>query len=277
MTSAAYQISAINDALTSENRIHSDDIARRFGFTGALVSGVSVFGYLTRPLVAALGQEWFNHTIAEVKFLKPAYEGDLLTIRSDLLEDGQRHYQVSVANPDGVKLAQMDSQRVDALPPADPLADSAADYVETDRPEISWELIEPGRPAPCFEFVVCNERQQEALSLMRDELEPYRQGEAPLVHPYLLLKECNHALMRMFVLPAWIHVGSRLLLRAPIRVGDTLEIVSVPTEKWQRKGHQFIRLYIAFRGPSEVALEVWHTAIFRIAGSSPSGTDLNSK
>jgi len=268
MTLAAYQISAINDALTSENRIHSDDIARKYGFTGALVSGVSIFGYLTHPLVANQGESWFRNSIAEVRFLKPAYAGDTLDIRLEPANGSQQdHYQVSVANPEGALLAQLDSRSAIDLPAPDPLAHMTADSLESTRPEISWDLIEPGRPAPRCEFLVSAERQQEALALMRDGLELYQQGENPLIHPYLLLKECNNALMRMFVLPAWIHVGSRLVLREPPRVGESFEIVTVPIEKWERKGHQFVRLYIAFCSPSQVALEVWHSAIFRIAGS----------
>jgi len=268
MSSPSYQISAINDALTSENRIHSDDIARKYGFTGALVSGVSIFGYLTHPLAATLGENWFRNTAAEVKFLKPAYEGDLLDIRLKALKEGQRdHIQVSVSNPAGTLLAQLESQTGSDLPAVDSLADIAAEGTESTRPEISWDLIEPGRPAPRYEFLVSNERQQEALTLMRDDLALYRQGGNPLIHPYLLLKECNNALMRMFVLPAWIHVGSRLIMRDPVRVGEPLEIVTVPIEKWERKGHQFVRLYIAFRNSSRVALEVWHTAIFKLADS----------
>ncbi|MBT8147353.1 MAG: hypothetical protein KJN90_10905 [Gammaproteobacteria bacterium] len=270
MTLAAYQISAVNDALTSENRIHSDDIARKYGFTGALVSGVSVFGYLTHPLVAALGEHWFANTIAEVKFLKPAYEGDLLDIGFEQLQAGkQNHFLVSATGPDNALLAQLESQQVAELPAADPFAEQfteqSASDIQLTRPEISWDLIETGRPAPRYEFLVSAERQRQALSLMRDELALYQQGESPLIHPYLLLKECNHALMRMFVLPAWIHVGSRLILREPVRVGESLEIVTVPIEKWERKGHQFIKLYIAVRRGAQVALEVWHSAIFRLA------------
>jgi len=39
----------------------------------------------------------------------------------------------------------------------------------------------------------------------------------------------------------------------------------VPIEKWKRKGHQFIKLYISMWTDNEVALEVEHTAIFSIA------------
>ena len=101
---------------------------------------------------------------------------------------------------------------------------------------------------------------------MRDDLALYTRGEKPPVHPYLLLKECNQALMRMFVLPAWIHVGSRLALREPLAVGERCEIVTVPIEKWERKGHQFIKVHIAMLTANEVSLEVEHTAIFKIAG-----------
>lgn len=266
MDSIAYQVSAVNDALTSENRIHSDEIARKYGFTGALVSGVSVFGYLTHPLVAAVGEDWFRGTVADVKFLKPAYQGDLLDIRLQALQNGQAdHHQAVVKNPDGVLLAQLDSQRPETLAPLDPLADAPPGSSPPTRPEISWDLVEPGVAAPRYEFLVDSARQQQALALMRDDLALYTRGEKPPVHPYLLLKECNQALMRMFVLPAWIHVGSRLVLREPLAVGERCEMVTVPIEKWERKGHQFVRLYVAFHGPEQVALEVWHTAIFRIA------------
>ena len=59
-----YQVRAVNDALTSENRIHSDEIARRYGFSGALVSGVAVLGHLVHPLVEAYGEDWLGNTAA---------------------------------------------------------------------------------------------------------------------------------------------------------------------------------------------------------------------
>ena len=37
----------------AQNKIHDDDGAQRFGFTGALVPGVELFARITTPLVAA--------------------------------------------------------------------------------------------------------------------------------------------------------------------------------------------------------------------------------
>ena len=50
-TVSYFQILALNNAQTSENRIHSDDIAAKYGFEGALVSGALLpFPVQTFPL-----------------------------------------------------------------------------------------------------------------------------------------------------------------------------------------------------------------------------------
>jgi hypothetical protein len=66
-------------------------------------------------------------------------------------------------------------------------------------------------------------------------------------------------------MPAWIHTGSELRLRKLLRVGDEIEVRAVPLEKWERKGHQFIKLYVAYAVGGEIAAEIFHTAIFRVA------------
>ena len=52
----AYRVTARNTSRQSENLIHDDATARRYGFRGGgLVPGVTVYAYLTQPLVAAFG------------------------------------------------------------------------------------------------------------------------------------------------------------------------------------------------------------------------------
>ena len=71
--------------------------------------------------------------------------------------------------------------------------------------------------------------------------------------------------MARFILPAWIHVGSNIHFHRPLLVNETVEIRCVPTEKWERKGHEFIKLYIAYLVDGAAAVEIEHTAIFNIA------------
>src|SRR5262249_56628062 len=77
---AIYKVRAHNSSTASENRMHSDDVARRYGFQGGLVPGVSVFSYITRPVVARYGADWLARGWAEASFAQPAYEGALLTV-----------------------------------------------------------------------------------------------------------------------------------------------------------------------------------------------------
>src|ERR1044072_502260 len=71
---------ARNFAEASENRIHSDDIARRFGFTGALVPGVTVFGHLAWPLTQRFGERWLGGSWVTTRFMKPAYHEETITL-----------------------------------------------------------------------------------------------------------------------------------------------------------------------------------------------------
>ena len=71
---------AINHAETHENKIHSDEMAARFGFVGALVPGVTVFGLTSLALTKALGPEWMQGHTAHTRFLKPAYDKDKLDV-----------------------------------------------------------------------------------------------------------------------------------------------------------------------------------------------------
>jgi hypothetical protein len=40
---------------------------------------------------------------------------------------------------------------------------------------------------------------------------------------------------------------------------------AIPIEKWERKGHEFIKLYLAFLVDGAPAVEAVHTAIYKVA------------
>jgi len=71
-----YQVRAFNTAHDSENKIHDDATARRFGFSGGLVPGVDVYGYMSHLPVTRWGRAWLERGTAECRFFKPVYDGD---------------------------------------------------------------------------------------------------------------------------------------------------------------------------------------------------------
>src|SRR5438270_3417934 len=77
---APYRVSAYNTAHDSENKIHDDATARRFGFGGGLVPGGDVYGYMSHMPVARWGRAWLQRGTAECRFFKPVYDGEIATV-----------------------------------------------------------------------------------------------------------------------------------------------------------------------------------------------------
>ena len=67
-----------------------------------------------------------------------------------------------------------------------------------------------------------------------------------VVHPGHLLGGANRVLTANVVLPAWLHVESEVQHRRAIAVGEEVEIRARIAEVFERKGHQFVRLDVAW-------------------------------
>lgn len=260
---ALYQVRAVNHSASSENRIHSDDVAQRYGFSGALVAGVQVFGYLTYPMVKAFGAQWLSRGTAEVRFLQPAYHGDWLAIECEAVPGSERGFLVQATNEAGELLATLQTSAT--VKPTDERASIPPANANPLREEITWERFEVGEPYAAIQWRPGYDDNLQYCEEASDDLDIYREGETPAVHPFYFLQQCNRAFSTRFVLPAWLHVSSEMRFRKLVRVGQEIEIRTIPVEKWERRGHQFARLYVAMWCEDEVAMEVLHTAIFKIA------------
>ena len=260
-----YQVRTHNQSTQSENKKHSDAVARDYGFKGGLVPGVTVFSHLTQPLAAHLGEEWLARGTADVNFLKPAYEEELLTIQSlqTKTEGGPPAYALTCCNEQQVELARMTATLADVAPAPDPRGEIPPGATPAERPMVTWDLMEIGKPFPSLRWQPTAAENLQWCRDVRDDLPLYREGGASLLHPGFILRQANNALRNRFTLPAWIHAGSRITFHAPLRAGALYEVRAIPEEKWIRKGHEFVRLYVAIRSDAATLVEVLHTAIFR--------------
>jgi hypothetical protein len=255
-----YQVRTHNASEQSENRMHSDEVARQFGFKGALVPGVTVFAHMTRPLIEAYGEAWLGRSSSEVSFAKPAYEGELLTIDTRPDAAGAGH-ELVCRNEQGIELAHMTSHTLASRPAIDTRSDIPPSPPIAERPLVTWELMEVGKPFPALAWQPSGADNAQWCDDVRDDLALYRGDGAPL-HPGFVLRQANFVLRRRFTLPAWIHTGSRVAFHDVLRVGPAYEVRAIPEEKWERKGHQFVRLYVVVRCGTATMAEIAHTAIF---------------
>jgi hypothetical protein len=88
------------------------------------------------------------------------------------------------------------------------------------------------------------------------------------LHPGMLLEGANWVLAANVVLPPWIHVESSIAHRRAVRVGEAVEVHAAVAEEWERKGHRFVALDVAWRSAGDVVAAGRHVAIWQLAGSA---------
>src|SRR3954465_10379083 len=78
-----YRVSAYNTSKHSENKMHDDTVAQRFGFAGGLVPGVDVMAYMMHLPVARWGRDFLERGLIEARFLKPVYDGETAAVTAE--------------------------------------------------------------------------------------------------------------------------------------------------------------------------------------------------
>src|SRR5258708_14303320 len=79
----AYRVQAYNTAKLSENKMHDDTVAKRFGFSGGLVPGVDVMAYMMHLPVRKWGCAFLERGLIEARFIKPVYDGEFANVSGE--------------------------------------------------------------------------------------------------------------------------------------------------------------------------------------------------
>src|SRR4051812_48611603 len=77
---APWTITARNLPHHARNPIHTDAGAQAAGFARALVAGVTTYAYMTHPIMVGWGVDWLTGGGADVRFLSPVCQHDLLRL-----------------------------------------------------------------------------------------------------------------------------------------------------------------------------------------------------
>jgi hypothetical protein len=255
-----YQIEAFNTAQESENKIHDDAVARRFGFKGGLVPGVEVYAYMTHLPVVRWGGTWLERGIAECRLLKPVYDGDMVTVTASETADGLDLRLVSRGELCATGRAELPAapQPIPAAfgdaptPPAPP----------ADRPPADEASLPVGRWLAMHPFRITDAEARQYLRDIRESLPLYT--EAGLVHPGTILHIGNWVLRHNVVLGPWMHVGSRIEHFAAAHIGDELSARALITGNYEHKGHRFVALdALVYANGKHPIARIAHTAIYR--------------
>lgn len=268
---ASRQVTAHNDATDSGNPMHVDETARAMNFKAALVPGVTVFGYMTHAPVSYFGAAWLERGCMQVRFRRPVYAGDSLSVESELRDatSDAPVLDVRVRNPEGEVCVlgggaiSANAGAVSAIPQT-PIA-------------VHRQLPDPAWPAERARFAAEKvlgsiDAQFDAaeadrfLDEMQDHHDMYRRG---VTHPAWLLRQANLIVDWNFDMGPWIHVESEIQNYAPARNGERLEVRAQVIDLFDKKGHEYADLDIALLAdgdPERLLMRVMHRAIYKMGG-----------
>jgi acyl dehydratase len=256
---SVHQVQAYNTSKASENKIHDDAVARRFGFAGGLVPGVDVYGYMAHMPVARWGRAWLAHGIAACRLLKPVYDGETATVTARETPDG---LAIDVVSRD-VLCATGTAALPAAAGPAPALASFAVPPpLPANRPPADETSLAVGRLLGMAPLHVNPDFARSYLHDVR-ETDPLYAREG-LVHAATILRAGNWVLRDNVVLGPWMHVGSTIRHFALAHVGDTLTARGRVTANYDHKGHRFVELELLVVANETIVLaHIAHTAIYR--------------
>jgi acyl dehydratase len=252
-----HTVLAYNLAKNSENKMHDDSVAKRFGFQGGLVPGVDVFAYMSHMPVAKWGRDFLARGWMTGRFLKPVYDGETAVVTAEEAGGG---LAIKVESRGELCASGQASMPSDA--PAIALADFESAAPVATRAPVDANSYKVGKWLGIPPFTLGAEPSRDYLRDIRETDPLY--AEAGIVHPGMLLRTMNWALMENAILGPWIHVGSTIRYLAAASVDDALTVRAKVTANDERKGHKFVELdgLIVANGTTPVA-RCHHVAIYQ--------------
>jgi hypothetical protein len=252
-----YRVTAYNTSKQSENKIHDDTVARRFGFSGGLVPGVDVMAYMIHLPVAKWGRAFLERGLIDARFVKPVYDGEIAELAAD-----ESNGVLSIQVHSRGQLCATGTASLPSSAPAVSMADFREVAVVAERQPVSAASYAVGQWLGTAPRDWAGEAATGYLADIR-ETDPIYASEG-LGHPGLLQRVMNKALVDNAILGPWIHVGSRMQLLSAAKSGDVITARAKVIGNYDKKGHRFVELdaLVVANGKTPLA-HCWHIAIYQ--------------
>ncbi|MFT7601208.1 MAG: acyl dehydratase [Acidimicrobiales bacterium] len=242
VTATSFTAIADPPEIAKANPIHGD-AGKKFGYDGAIVAGISTYGWATTAIIAELGEEWLEQGWSETFYRAGVYLDDVLTttVEADL-EAGSGIYSIDQRNQAGTATVT-GACGLGLAPWANEfdLPTRRAAEAAVERPP----KLDPTQ-VPTFEDyppMACDLTRDRAVSWSTDRLadtDPrYLNGDTPLAHPSWAPGQMTPLIRHSYRFGIGVHAVGRVQHLAPIRAGQTVTVAGRWTDAWVKKGRQW--------------------------------------
>lgn len=266
-TPTPWHATAFNQATESSNQIHSDEMARAYGFRGGLVPGVTISAYLMHPAVEAWGEAWLRTGRAEIVVHRPLYDGYEFDV--EVSEPTDHAYHAILVDQEGTRCASGSLSLVTDPPPppvrrGDPLL-ARGQAIDP----VSREVLERLRDEGMHALPARWSAEHNMASYLADP------GAMPAIHRFdgrglanggFLLGLTNWALASNTYMNPWVHVQTDSQFYAVVEPGTDLVVECAVADLFERKGHQFVdaKVDAYVRASSQAVMSATLRAIYRL-------------
>ncbi|MGH2633614.1 MAG: hypothetical protein ACRDG3_09415 [Tepidiformaceae bacterium] len=254
------------------NPIHSTAVAQAYGFKGALVGGVTVYGWMVPSILDALGDAWLDSGWVDVRFRRPVYAGDVMTTTVSGSDGGiselamtNQDGDVCLAGTLGVRpapwLEELHTPRRLAAEPRPPTL-----------PRLTADDAPVGRDLrPLGIEMTADLAGIYVRDKQRDD-SPRWTGSSAHIHPGWIAAQMTPLLHHSYDYGPSIHTRSQIQQIAAARPGQRVTFAGTFVETFERKGHHYgviDGLMLAEDGAELARLR--HTTIYQLAAPGSVG------
>lgn len=256
------------DSVDISNPIHSTEVAAKYGFSGALIGGVTVWGWATPAILEAIGDGWLSRGWSEFDFRQPTYPGDQMTIVAEPEGEGSDAWRVTMTNQDDVLCVRgrvglgdaswlyefTTPEAMTAMPSPDPMPALALDSAPAG---LDWRAMSvDATPDFAREFAADKQHAED----------PRFVGDSPVLHPAWTAGWAEGLMRHNVYIPSSMHTRSRIQHLAPIPAGQVVTGGAHFVEAYERRAHHFANYDVLLRGEDGTDLaRLRHWTVFRIA------------
>ena len=238
MKQSTWSVHAKNRPEHSRNPIHTDEGGKAAGFDGALVAGVTVYAYLTNPILTLWGVDWLREGSSVVEFKSPVLADELVECIT-VLDDMSLNVNATVSN-------QIRAQCTAFI----------GKPVSSNSPDSSIELLETE------EIHLVNEWENYGHRL-GDDHEIY--SDLGVIHPAVWPSLANYVVEKNLVTGAWVHTRSKISHHDLVQIGSVATLESRVINRFETKAGNRAVINVAVTVEGEKVAEVEHEAIVSLS------------
>ena len=241
-----------DDSLEINNIIHSTAGAARYGYTGPLVGGTTVYSWSIAALVEALGDTWLDQGWVEFQLRKPVYPSEVITTRVTPISDSVIPAQAGISPQDAAAVeftmtkhtGDIAVRGTAGLGVADfnteisTATDRAPQPEPADRPFITRAVAPLGEDLPAMAIDLSAADAAWYAEQKARDAHPLWHGANARVHPGWIAQRANALLAHTWRYTA-IHASSQIQHLAPVHPDQTLLVSGRLDSGYERKGHEY--------------------------------------